>query len=354
MSREVDAIIIGGGLAGANLALSFLNKGISCAVFDKEDLESASYVASGIINPITGRRFVKTWLYDQLKEYFIPYYSTWEDRWQVSFFNEVNIFRSIPDNKLVNDLDAKLADPDYAMYCRPMEASEGEFLRQKINFQLPGYVFFGYQVNTSIFLENARDYITENAFWINDKISLDSVNSTNGKYKIKDFYSKRLILACGAQALDSSWFNWAGLNPNRGEVLKITSNIPQLSDLIKQKIFLVPESQNQYWVGSYSTWAPSTEKASEEGKNYLIRHLKNLIGLDYRIDNHLAAFRPAITDRRPVIGEHPQKNGLYAFNGFGSKGTSLIPYFADHFYNYLFEGKPLAEEVDVARYWSSN
>ncbi|MBK9460916.1 MAG: hypothetical protein IPN94_16165 [Sphingobacteriales bacterium] len=39
------------------------------------------------------------------------------------------------------------------------------------------------------------------------------------------------------------------------------------------------------------------------------------------------------------------------FNGMGTKGITLAPYFAQHFVNHLIHQQPLDVEVDVKRYF---
>ena len=57
---NVDYLVIGQGIAGTWLSYFLLKQGKSVLVIDQWDEHSASHVASGIINPITGRNFVKT------------------------------------------------------------------------------------------------------------------------------------------------------------------------------------------------------------------------------------------------------------------------------------------------------
>ena len=63
---EVDFIIVGQGLAGSLLASELLEAGKTIQIFDADHKGAASAIAAGIINPITGRRLVKSWMIDQL------------------------------------------------------------------------------------------------------------------------------------------------------------------------------------------------------------------------------------------------------------------------------------------------
>ena len=65
-----------------------------------------------------------------------------------------------------------------------------------------------------------------------------------------------------------------------------------------------------------------------------------------------AGIRPTTQDRRPFIGIHPKFATLCTFNGFGSKGVSLIPFCADHFIKHLEQDETLDSELSINRYYS--
>jgi glycine/D-amino acid oxidase-like deaminating enzyme len=66
--------------------------------------------------------------------------------------------------------------------------------------------------------------------------------------------------------------------------------------------------------------------------------------------DHQAGIRPAISDRRPIIGQHAEQKRAYIFNGLGARGGMVAPYFVMHFTDYLLDGKPLNKEVDIGRF----
>jgi len=61
-----DYIILGQGICGSFLSYYLQKAGKQVLVIDKPSPHTASKAASGIINPVTGRRIVKTWLIDEL------------------------------------------------------------------------------------------------------------------------------------------------------------------------------------------------------------------------------------------------------------------------------------------------
>jgi hypothetical protein len=69
-----DYIIIGQGLAGTVLSYILKKNGKKILVAEDENPDSASAVAAGIYNPITGKRMVKTWkagvIFPVLEEFY--------------------------------------------------------------------------------------------------------------------------------------------------------------------------------------------------------------------------------------------------------------------------------------------
>ena len=63
---QVNFLLVGQGLCGTWLSYYLEKAGQSFVVIDESKPLTASKAASGIINPVTGRRIVKTWMIDDL------------------------------------------------------------------------------------------------------------------------------------------------------------------------------------------------------------------------------------------------------------------------------------------------
>lgn len=349
---QVDAIIVGGGLAGIHLALAMNRQGLKPLVVDKPDLHSSSRIAAGIINPITGRRFALTWLYNELEPAFIEVYRYWEDQWNSRFFRNVNILRSIPGNKLVNDLDAKLLDDDYKIYCRKMEKNDIGIISPYIRFQEPGYSMYGYQVDTELFLDQAIEYLKSKKQYLEGTFAIEAGFIQTNLFRFQNYQSEKLIDATGASVVFNKLFQWVRMNPNKGEILIFQADSWLGNDIVKQNSFFVPMGYNRIWSGSFNTWTSDNRQPTTHGYEYLTKIIDRIIKVPFHIDGHLAAIRPAVEDRRPVIGSHPENPNIYIFNGFGSKGCSLIPFFAKQMIGFMDEMKTIHPEADVKRYWA--
>jgi glycine/D-amino acid oxidase-like deaminating enzyme len=71
--------------------------------------------------------------------------------------------------------------------------------------------------------------------------------------------------------------------------------------------------------------------------------------MPYEIIKQGVGLRPAIQARRPIIGMHAQYKNIGIMNAMGAKGTSLAPYYASQFSQFLLEGKELDKEVSLKK-----
>ncbi|MCD8528664.1 MAG: hypothetical protein LRY27_01495 [Chitinophagales bacterium] len=81
-----DYLIVGQGLAGSMLAFELLKQKKTVFIIDQGSGINASRQAIGLINPITGKRFVKSWKTDQLLPFLKNYYTNLENSFASHFF----------------------------------------------------------------------------------------------------------------------------------------------------------------------------------------------------------------------------------------------------------------------------
>src|SRR5665647_3942067 len=110
-----DFLIIGHGLAGSLLAWELMQRGCSVLVVDNGN-ENASQVAAGLINPITGMRFVKSGEMDTLLPAARSCYSQLATIFQQKFFIEKTMMRIFSSEKELNAAVKRVTDPDYQAY----------------------------------------------------------------------------------------------------------------------------------------------------------------------------------------------------------------------------------------------
>jgi len=101
-------------------------------------------------------------------------------------------------------------------------------------------------------------------------------------------------------------------------------------------------------VGATYRWDEFSQEPTESSQDELIAKLASMGISDYTLLETYVGVRPATQDRRPFVGFLSEHYGI--FNGFGSKGVSLTPYFARAFLQELKGEKELDVEVSIRRY----
>ena len=64
-----------------------------------------------------------------------------------------------------------------------------------------------------------------------------------------------------------------------------------------------------------------------KGKNEIIEKCNFIKIQEEQIEEDLAVYGSGTRDRNPIMVYILQKNNYFLFNGFGSRGTSTIPYY---------------------------
>ena len=348
MNEKVDYIVIGQGLAGTLVCCLLEELGRSFIVFDQGHQGTSSSIAAGIINPITGRRFVKSWMYDDLLPIAINRYQVMEKKLNIKLLRPQNILRYLHDTKAENDWLSKSAHPSYRKYilAEPRLDTRG-ILNLSGRW---GEVTRSYQLDIPLLISNYRDHLKEKSKLREQRFDIELFMNRIAVQEIYGIQFEKAIFCEGHLMCNNALFAGSFLNPSKGEILLI--RIPGFETLqnVKKKFFLVPWREDYFWFGAKDGWQFEDPHPSELGHELLIKHARELINVEFEILAHKAAIRPTIKDRRPVIGRHPQYENIYLFNGLGTKGASLGPYWAQRLVANIELGDHLPKEVNVARF----
>lgn len=324
-------MVIGHGLAGCILAMTLYRKKIQFSQFGATLPGESSMASSGLINPITGRRYVKAWDIDVYIDHALDFFRWSESILGKRFFEPVEIIRFLSNEEARLAWLGRLRDPEYRKYISDKVYKELDELGRPY-----GIVTGGYRLDTPAWIIAVRSFLVEKQILaISSAITLpdhaDNVQS---------------ILATGA--IDPIGSH--GIIANKGEALIVRMPEWKIPLIMKDEIYVVPLYEDLYWIGSYYQPLPDDPLPSNEGKEKLMNSLKKLHKGPIHILEHLAGVRPTVNDRRPVIGQHPANSNWYLFNGMGTKTTSLGPYWAEQLIRHLQEGVSLPKDVSPDRY----
>jgi glycine/D-amino acid oxidase-like deaminating enzyme len=151
-------------------------------------------------------------------------------------------------------------------------------------------------------------------------------------------------------ALKSKWFHWLPLKPLKGETLKVKISIGK-ERIFSRGVFLVPTLVEEVFaVGSTYVHPPFSEETTQAGREDMESKLKGLVRPSFQIVHQDWGIRPTTPDRRPMLGPHPKNKNVVIFNGLGTKGVSLAPYFAHQLAEWLEGKSDLGPEVNIYRF----
>jgi glycine oxidase len=186
---------------------------------------------------------------------------------------------------------------------------------------------------------------------IPERFDENQIRIVNGKVEYGELTSGRLIFCTGLASAGSRFFSCLPFKPVKGELLTVDLGI-EMEFILCKGIFLIPETGTIYKTGSTYDRDDPYSGISIQAKDYLISKIKQLLNVEIKILDHVSGIRPATNDRRPFIGTHPENKMIGIFNGFGSKGVSLVPYFSEKYIQHIETGKPIDKEADIMRYFN--
>jgi glycine/D-amino acid oxidase-like deaminating enzyme len=341
---KVDVLIVGQGICGTFLCRELGQAGLTYFVIDEERPDSASRAAAGLINPVTGRRFVKTWMIDEL----LPFV---RETYDPGLLRRAQVVDFFPTAQM------RLA---FAQRCE----EGGEYLRlAKVHEEHDWDALFrydlGYGVIESCYLvdirslleQTSRDLIARRVLrkecFVAEELAVE-----DSRVRYRDLEARWVIFCDGVAGAQAGYFSRLPFAPNKGEALIIEA--PELSEVsgfvFKRGISLIPWSKGLFWVGSSYEWSFDDPGPTAAFRQRTESILADWLRVSFRVVDHIASVRPATLERRPFVGLHPAHPEIGILNGVGTKGCSLAPWFARQLAEFLAKGKPLMPEADVRRF----
>jgi glycine oxidase len=346
---DVDFLLVGQGIAGIALAHRLMNLGKTVHIIDQAHKNNSSRVAAGLFNPITGRNMVKTWMADQLFPEIQPFYSGLESRLGVNFFYSSPIYRPFASIEEQNEWMGRSGEAEFQGYIKDVKQSS---LYPEVNdpyggllLEQSGYVDLNTLMDAFTSLLREKGIITDEAF---DE-GLIELMAKGIRYK--NITAAALVYTNGLGALNSRFFDWLPLKPNKGELLVLDQDFAP-AEIINRGIFRISLPDRSIKVGSTYSNNELSPAPTVSAREELLGKLAKLMKIPVKsVVAHKAGIRPTTIDRRPILGKHPHHDHVYIFNGLGSKGVSLAPYFSKVISDFLIFEKEPPKEVNISRFF---
>lgn len=349
-STTVDAIIVGQGLAGSALAWELLQRGKTVMVFDEPELNRASKISAGICNPVTGKVMSKTYLAERLFPFLNAFYPTAEKLLHRKIFHALPLYRPFLSKIEQEQWNEKAGTPEMQAFVSHVQ--DTPWVPEMMNNPFGGLSISqsGY-LDVDAWVSAVREALIEQqAFRVEhfDEQQLE-VGET---IAYRDISAWRIIFCNGLAATTSQWFSWLPLRALKGETITVRMTFER-SRIISRGVYVVPGREaDTFIVGSTYQHRPFEEGPTGKAQIQLTERLAGLITVPFEVVHQDWGIRPTVTDRRPLIGHHPAHGNVFIFNGLGTKGVSLAPYFAKALADEMDNGLSLPEEVNILRFKS--
>lgn len=348
MSITKSYIIVGQGLAGTTLALSLYKENIPFVIIDNHHQHCASKVAAGLYNPVVFKRMAKSWMVDDLLPFADNFYVYCEEILETKFWHKLPI-KKIFVNKEEKNLWRKKSSEN--VYLGAIE--EDVAINEIDSKEGLGEVNNAGWLDVPLFLEKSKEFFLEKKLLLQQQFNYEDIIHSKNQINYKEISAKGIIFCEGYQMLNNPYFSKLPLIPTKGEVLTLEVKDFNPNCTLNKGVFLLPLNNNTFKCGATYEWHTTKADITEKGKKELEEKLQKFLRKTYSILLHEAGIRPTVVDRRPLLGSHTQYKNVFVFNGLGTKGVMLAPYFAEKMKNYLLDKAKFSDEVDINRFYNS-
>jgi len=347
--QEFDYIIVGQGIAGSLLAYQLMKADKRVLILNDESIPTSSAVAGGIFNPITGKNLDKTWLADTIFPFFRDFYLSLEKETHTQFFHETNLYRPYTNEQQRKHFLQLTDEYDLGRYIQLVKPDAYAEIENKLGGL---YTTSAGWVDVPLMLETLRELFIQSAAYQVGKFNYEALVITDELVTYKTSSAPKIIFCEGYYASQNPYFQWLPFNPAKGETLIATMNDYSIEQIVNQGSWIIPVGNAQYRFGSTYIWNQLDWLPTEESRVNILSKIDKFLKVPYQIIDQQAGIRPTTKDRRPFLGNHPVHANVSVFNGLGTKGVSLAPYFAQEMLYFLENKKDLMPESNIQRFYS--
>jgi len=346
---QTDVLIIGQGICGTFLSRELERAGLSYVVIDEERSLTASRAAAGLINPVTGRRLVKTWMIDELLPFAQEAYRQAGEELGVSFLQPARVVDFFPTPQMRLAFLKRVEESGEYV---GLPEDEGDW-RDRFSYDFGyGWISPCYLVDMQGLLAAERRRMAETGMLRAERFEHEELLVGPVGVRYRDIEARWAIFCDGIESSQNAYFSRLPFAPNKGEVLVVEIPGLALPDAVvfKKGMSLVPWKDGLFWVGSSYEWSFADAGPTAAFRERTEAILREWLRVPFRVVEHIAAVRPATLERRPFVGFHPLYPAVGILNGMGTKGCSLAPYFARQLVQQMVSGVGIQADADILRF----
>ena len=344
---QAEFLIVGQGISGTFLSWYLKKARRSFVVIDHFEPNSSSRVAAGIINPVTGRRIVKTWMIETLLPFALNAYEEFGAHLGITAISRKKMIDFFPSAQMLNAFTERINEDDEYLSI----SGTPQLLNEHFNYDFgSGEIDPCYMINLTELLFTWREELAREKLLVTEKFLHDELTITNTGIRYKNIAAEKIIFCDGIYSSTNRYFNKLPFALNKGEALVIHTDFVPQHYIYKKGITLAPLGSNLFWAGSSHEWNFIDDKPSNSFLERTSGILNQWLRQPFKVVHQVASIRPATVERRPFVGMHPHFPAIGILNGMGTKGCSLSPYFAHQLVNHLTENTAILPEADIKRF----
>ncbi len=343
----LDYLVVGLGLAGVSFCHTLETHNKSFHVITDTSQQS-SWVAGGLYNPVILKRFKAAWKgREQLLE-LKPFYHSLEKQLGVKLDYPVRVLRRFVSAEEQNLWFEAADKPELkSLLSLNIQQNTNSVLDAPWGY---GEVLGTGRIDTKALVESYNEYLSQSGKILHEHLEHQSLIIHPDHIEYGSLAARKIVFATGYGLSKNPYFNYLPLQGTKGELLTIKTAELQEKNVIKSSVFIIPLGNDLYRIGATYKWKDKTNQPTEEARKELLEKLNTFLKCDYEVIDQIAGIRPTVSDRRPLVGQHPDFDRLYVLNGFGSRGVMIGPYASLRLYNLIENGISLPAEMDIRRF----
>ena len=321
---KAPVLIVGQGLAGTLLAWELERVGLEFSIVDAGHARAATKVAAGIINPVTGRRLVKSEGIETLLPVARECYRGIEQMLGVTLWREMRVRRWFADERERDVFTEKSARGALASF---VESADGE------GFWMRGAA----RVELGRLIEVSRERWRKRGVLREEQVG-----------ELKGNEGLAVTIDCrGAEADGAGVVDW---RYSKGECVELRMSGLDPGVVWNRRHWLVATGDGVAKAGATNEPGRRDFGVTEKARVELEQSVSAMGFREFDVVAQTAGVRVYSPDKRPVMGWTSKEARRGIFCGLGAKGALYAPAMARAWAGFLVRGVELPATWDVARF----
>jgi glycine/D-amino acid oxidase-like deaminating enzyme len=348
--RPKSLLLIGQGLAGSLLGWALLRRGYRPLLVDDCDPAGASVNAAGLLSPLFGKYFARSWRQEACLEQAFRTYPLLEERLGLRCFFPTSLHRVLGFADDLRLLRKKRDKPEYSRYFR----GEPYYLPPESGVQqhTPGIdIVGGAWLDCRALVAAMRTWFRREGLLVEDTLRTEELCATKAGVVWRGQAFEAVVDCRGQRCGWGSGGSVVPVQPNQGTLLIIRAPSVHMRHILKERHYLLPLGDHRFALGATYRRRETSGQSSPEEIDQLMAFARRMLKPPLEIEQVLTGIRPTTPDHLPVAGAMPHPP-WFVLTGFGSRGVLYAPYLAESLAEAIDKKEAMPFEVSPRRFAS--